>query len=119
MDEGGLIGRLSFLGRGTPPGFVVRLITLPPGRQRSYVEGEWTDALVVVERGAVELETRGGACGLFFCGDVLSLDGLQLRALRNAGRAPVLLTAISRSGSSRLDSCADPEPPIPLPGAGV
>jgi hypothetical protein len=52
MDD----GRLSFLGRRLEPAFVLHMITLPPGRQHRYVEKEWSDTLVVVERGAVELE---------------------------------------------------------------
>jgi hypothetical protein len=114
MDD----GRLSFLGRRLEPAFVVRLITLPPSRQRRYVEEEWSDTLVVVERGAVELESLSGTPRIFVSGDVLWLDRLSLRALRNRGRVPVLLSAVSRSSTSsgltprrvEGDRCLFPEP---------
>jgi hypothetical protein len=96
MDD----GRLSFLGRRLEPAFVLRLITLPPGRQRRYVEKEWSDTLVVVERGAVELEYLSGTRRLFVSGDVLWLDRSPLRALRNRGRVPALLSGVSRSSAS-------------------
>jgi hypothetical protein len=96
MDD----GRLSFLGRRLEPAFVLRLITLPPGRQRRYVEKEWSDTLVVVERGAVELEYFSGTHRLFVSGDVVWLDRLPLRALLNRDRVPALLSAVSRSSAS-------------------
>jgi hypothetical protein len=119
MDEGRGEGGLSFLGRQLAPAFVVRLITLPPGEQRGYVNEEWSDALVVVERGAVELESPSGARRLFVSGDVLRLDRLPMRVLRNHGRLPVLLSAVSRRTASGLGSQPDRARPIPFPGTGV
>jgi hypothetical protein len=86
---------LSFLGRPLPPAFELRVVAIAPGRARAYHEGEWRDALVFVERGEIELES---ACGSprFARGDVLWLIGLPLRALKNPGREPALLVAISR-----------------------
>jgi hypothetical protein len=88
--------RLSFLDRRVPPGFQVRQIAVAPGAERTVQEGEWADALVVVERGTIELECRNGARRSFGSGDVLCLRRLRLRLLRNRGHGPVLVIAISR-----------------------
>ena len=65
--------------------FEVRWVRVPPGCTRAYDEAEWQDALVVIERGAIELEGSSGNRHHFGRGDVLSLAGLSLRALRNTG----------------------------------
>ena len=88
--------RLSFLDRRVPPQFQVRQIAVPPDAERTVQQGEWADALLVVERGRVEVECLDGARGSFGRGDVLCLRRLSLRLLRNRGRGPVLLIAISR-----------------------
>ena len=88
--------RPSFLGKPVPPAFEFRLVTIPPGGVRDYNEAEWRDALVVVQRGSIELETRQGSRRAFVTGDMLCLIGLSLRALHNHGHEPVLLLAVSR-----------------------
>jgi hypothetical protein len=93
MDAG---ARLSFLGRRLGPAFAVRRIAVAPGAERAYDAAEWRDALVVVERGAVELECRSGARRTFVSGDILCLSRLPLRALRNPGGVPALLALVSR-----------------------
>jgi quercetin dioxygenase-like cupin family protein len=86
----------AFLGRPIPSAFEFRLVTIPPGGVRAYQEADWRDALVVVERGSIELETRQGRRRAFATGDMLCLIGLSLRALHNRGHEPVLLVAVSR-----------------------
>ena len=76
--------------------FEVRWVRVLPGCTRAYDEAEWQDALVVIERGAIELEGSSGNRHHFGRGDVLSLAGLSLRALRNPGREPALLLAVAR-----------------------
>lgn len=93
MDHG---ERLSFPDRRVPPQFQVRQIVVPPGAERAVQEGEWADALVVVEDGRIELECLDGARCSFGNGDVLCLRRLRLGLLRNRGHRPVLLIAISR-----------------------
>jgi quercetin dioxygenase-like cupin family protein len=78
------------------PGFEVRAVGLEPGGHRIYHRAEWSDALVVVTRGEVELECSGGLSYLFKRGDLLWLTELPLRALHNRGREPVVLVAVSR-----------------------
>lgn len=89
-------GRLSFLERELPPSFELRLIVVPPGCQRAFDEVEWRDALVIVERGEIDLECTGGTTRRFRAGDVLYLTGLPLRALLNRAQRPALLVAVSR-----------------------
>jgi hypothetical protein len=89
-------GRISFLGRRLPALFVLRLVSVPPGAEHAYDEEEWRDAIVVVEEGAVDLESVGGASQRFERGAVLWLTGLPLRALMNYGDVPAVLSAVSR-----------------------
>jgi hypothetical protein len=87
---------VSFIDRPVPPAFELRVVAIPPGHERAYDETEWRGALVVVERGEVELECRAGGrlqCG---AGAVLWLVGLPLRALHNRGPETALLAAVSR-----------------------
>lgn len=82
-------------------GFEIRRLSIPPGGERTYDETEWSDAIVVVEQGSVELEMRGGRRGTFVRGDVLHIDALPVRLLRNPGRVPTVLAATSRSHRDR------------------
>jgi hypothetical protein len=112
MDDGGGGDRLSFLGRRIPPAFELRVVAVAPGRDRAYREAEWRDAIVIVERGQIELESSRGGRRCFGRGDVLWLIGLPLRALHNPGRAPALLVAISRrlpNTRSVLDASLSPQ----------
>ena len=88
--------RPSFLGKPIPAAFEFSIVTIPPGGARAYQEAEWRDALVVVETGSIELETRQGRRRAFATGDMLCLVGLSLRALHNHGHESVLLVAVSR-----------------------
>jgi len=88
--------RLAFLERRLPPSFELRVVSVGPGRQRAYDEAEWRDALVLLERGEIELECLSGVRRRFECGDLLWLVGLPLRALHNRGREPAVLVAVSR-----------------------
>ena len=99
MDGDG--GVRSFLGRRLPPWFVLRVVTVPVGSAVAYVEEEWRGAIVVVERGEVELEALDGERHRFGAGDLIWLDGVRLRVLRNAGEHPVQLKAISRPSGQR------------------
>jgi hypothetical protein len=96
MDPDAGPDRLSFLAGQVPPGFQLRVATIAPGRQRASRADEWRDALVVVERGQVEVECLGGSRHRFGCGDLLCLSGLPLRALHNPGSEPAVLVAVTR-----------------------
>jgi hypothetical protein len=88
---------VTFVGRLVPACVRTCLFTIAPGRERPYVGAEWRDALVVVEAGTIELECVGGARPRFERGDILFLAGLPLRAIRNVGEAPALVSAVRRA----------------------
>jgi hypothetical protein len=77
-------------------GFVLRTVAVAPGGERPYDAVEWQDALVVVGRGRVELESRGGRRHAFGRGETLWLGGMPLRALCNPGRETAVLIAVAR-----------------------
>ena len=87
---------LSFLDRRLPPAFELRAISLAPGAERAYDAEEWRDALVVVERGEIELEPIAGGRTHLGPGAVLWLFGLPLRALHNRGTEPAIVVAVAR-----------------------
>jgi hypothetical protein len=80
-----------------------RVVSVAPGRARDYDEADWRDALVLVVRGEIELEARGGSRRRFARGAVLSLAGLSLRALHNRGAEPAELVAVRRRRAARAE----------------
>ena len=88
---------LSFLQTPLPRAFDLRLVAIPPGCSEPYDAAVWADALVVVERGAVQLECARGGRRAFAAGSVIFLTGLPLRSIHNPGPEPALLAAVSRS----------------------
>jgi hypothetical protein len=87
---------LSFLGRPLPEAFELLVITLAPGRERAFEPAEWRDAIVVVERGEVELEAIDGDRARFAGGAVVSLAGLPFRTLRNDGDDTAVIAVVRR-----------------------
>lgn len=93
---------LPFVDGPVSPAFRRQVVTLEPGEALAYVEADWRGALVVVERGDLELECRAGGRRRFGSRDVLWLDGLGLARLRNPGHDLTVLVAVRRR---------DPPPP--------
>ena len=87
---------ISFAGRRCPARFRLRTVTLQPSDAIDFVPSDWTDSVVVVERGALEIECSTGRRATFAEGAVLVFDGLRLCRLRNAGGVPLVLSALSR-----------------------
>lgn len=96
---------VSFVGRQLPGAFKLQVVTVVPGRPQDYHAAEWSDRLVVVESGVLELEDVDGCCHRFEPGSVVTLDGMPLRWLRAAGTGPVRLSVVSRRapGMSRRE----------------
>jgi len=92
--------RLSLLGRPLPSGFELLVVTLAPGRRRAFESVEWRDAIVVVERGEIELESLRGGRARFARGDAMCLTGLPLRALHNGGPGLAVLAVVRRRVAS-------------------
>jgi quercetin dioxygenase-like cupin family protein len=78
------------------PGFRRRTVTIAPQDTVPYVSENWHDALVVIERGEVDLCCVRGGRRRFAQGAILFLEGLALTALHNPGLEDVVLVALSR-----------------------
>ena len=100
----------TFLGRPVPAAFDVRTVSIPAGASRAYDEDEWHDALVVLERGELEVECTRGGRRRFERGAVICLVGLALRTLHSLGPESVVLVAVSRR-TARPEAAPAPRPP--------
>jgi hypothetical protein len=89
-------GPLCLLGRRVAPAFELRVRVVPPGRADRVDNATWRDALVEVARGQLEVEFASGERRRFEAGEVLWLDGLPSRLLRNCGLGSAVLVAIRR-----------------------
>lgn len=83
-------------GATLPPAFERWELVLEPGAERPTDASEWAGALVLVERGCVEVDCRAGGHRSFHAGDLLALGWLPVRTLRNRGSEAVELLAIRR-----------------------
>ena len=81
-----------------------REIRISPRAERRFNAKEWTDALVIVTAGVLELESSHGARRRFGLGNTLFFSGLRLRALRNPGPVTTVLSAVTRRRYDRLAS---------------
>ena len=86
---------------GRSPTFVRRLVMVPPQQPLLYDPADWRDAIVIVNRGKLEIECLGGTRQHFGPGAVICLEDVPLRAIRSAGEEPVVLVAISRRPTAR------------------
>ena len=80
--------------------FVRRLVTIEPGGVVAYDDADWRDAIVFVEDGEIVLECVRGGARRFRRGDILWLEGLPLRCVRNPGAVRTRLLAVSRYARS-------------------
>jgi quercetin dioxygenase-like cupin family protein len=79
--------------------FSVRAVAVAPGDELAYEEADWRDAIVVVQRGEIELRGVSGASRGFRRGDLLWLQKVPLAALHNPGAEPAVLLAIARANT--------------------
>jgi hypothetical protein len=93
--------RITFLGTRCPKDFRLHTLTLDPRGTIDYRPADWADALVVVERGALEVECRGGARAQFDAGAILAFAALAVRRLRNPSSKPLVLSILSRVRSAQ------------------
>jgi hypothetical protein len=87
---------LSFLRDRWNPECRVRTLILEPGDAVDVRPADWADALVVVERGCLQIECDSGARAVFQPGAVLALTLLELRRLRSVGTTALVVSAVSR-----------------------
>ena len=97
---------LSFLGRRLPPWVRLHVVVIPPGCTHPFDPGCWRGALIVVERGSVELEQRSGRCVCCPEGYIGTLSGLSLRALHNRGDRTAVITGVSRATGTHAQPAA-------------
>jgi hypothetical protein len=71
-------------------------LVIAAGATLPYDEERWRDAMVVVERGEIDLCCSRGGRRRFVAGAVLFFDGLGLRALHNPGLEDTVLVSLSR-----------------------
>ena len=118
---------ISFLGRRLPEWVQLHVVVIPPGGAHAFDPGCWRGALVIVERGAIELELSNGRRFPCSQGYIGTLSGLSsLRHLRNRGDRPAVITAVSRASphgqaqpAAGTDTSAESSCPLggPEPGA--
>jgi hypothetical protein len=101
--------QLTFLGRRLPPACRIHTVVLAPSAALDYRHRQWADALVVVERGTLEVECGSGARARFGAGAVLTFATVRPRRLLNPGMTPLLLSALIRSRAGD-DGSAGPDP---------
>ena len=89
-------GRVSLIGRKLSRRFRLELIVLVPGAERPPDAVTRRAALVVVERGEIEIELTNRVCQRFGSGAVLYTAGLPLRVIRNVAPETVLMSFLSR-----------------------
>ena len=95
-----IAGSVTALAGALPAVFRRRRVVIPAGSRYPYDASEWYGALVVVERGVVELEWPTGVSRGFATGSALWLAELPLLALRAGGPEPVVLVALTRRTGS-------------------
>lgn len=86
-----------------PPAFERWRCRLGAGVSRVTHPGEWAGALVLVERGRLEVRCDRGGRHVFDTGDLLVLGWLPLRSLHNAGEVAVELLAVRRRGDRPVE----------------
>jgi hypothetical protein len=89
--------RLDLIARDDTPHLTKGVLILAAHDECVFRSADWTDTLIEVEDGQLEIESDSGGRLLLLPGDVLTLDGLPLRALRSVGNGPTVLVTIRRS----------------------
>jgi hypothetical protein len=83
-----------------PAGFVRRDVSIAPDDEVAFEASDWRDAIVHLAVGTLEIEDTLGFRGRFESGAILCFDRMPVRAMRNAGRGPLVLVALSRCTDS-------------------
>lgn len=89
--------RLDLLERPLPHGFAIRLLVLEPGERLPCDTRTWSNTLIEVECGEVDLHLPGDRRLRMRSGDAFWLSGLPVRSISNPGRSPAALTGLVRA----------------------
>ena len=82
-----------------PPTFERWRTEIGAGTSRPTSAAEWAGCVVLVERGAIEVDCTAGGYRSFVAGDLLALGWLPLERIRNPGPEVARLLAVRRRGS--------------------
>lgn len=93
MRTGGGLAR-TLTREGIQPTFDRWRLAIPSGAALLTKAGEWTDCLVMVESGTIEVVGEAGSRGRFEAGDLLALTWLRVCGLHNPGPDEARLVAI-------------------------
>ena len=94
----------SWLPAAGRPDYEQRRLVIASGAEQASCAAAWADALVVLERGSLEVECLAGARETFNAPAVLCLSWLPLRTLRSTGADPAVVVAVRRRGSLRPEA---------------
>ena len=86
----------AWLPRPGAPEYEQRRVSIAPGAELVSDAADWSDALVVLERGGVEVECTAGTRQRYAARALLCLAWLPLRLLRSTGAEPAVLLAVRR-----------------------
>ena len=86
-----------------PEGFSRRVLRVAPGRELAVPSGRLPDAILVVERGVLELGCRSETSRRFGRGSMIPLARLPVSRLRSVGPDPLVLVAVSRASLRGTD----------------
>lgn len=95
-----MTARLSLWDTPLPPSMQRHVLVLAPQDEHPYSATEWTDALVVVEAGVIDVEATSGQRHRFAAGAVLHLTGVPVHALHNPGDHDAVIVAVRRRTDS-------------------
>jgi hypothetical protein len=80
--------------------FERRRVVIDPWSELPTLPREWAGAIVVLEEGILEVVCAAGGRRTYVAGDILALDWLPIRMLRNPAPVPTRLLAVRRAVSS-------------------
>jgi hypothetical protein len=84
------------------PPFERREMAIAPGESIAPPDDAWTDAIVVVEEGEIELVGRDGATVRIRLGGILWFTDVTRCSLRNPGGIPAVISSVRRIPSRRV-----------------
>jgi len=106
---------LPFVHGPPPPSIERRTVTVEPHASLAYDSDHWTDALVLLTEGNLQLEDLSGREWHLGRGSVLCLAELPLRRLHNPGLATAALIVVNTATRSNRRGLELPSQPA---GAG-
>jgi hypothetical protein len=86
-----------------PTGFSQRVLRVASGFELNLETACLHKAIVLVERGELEVECRAGARRRFGCGSMIAIAGVPIAHLRSVGADPLVLLAVSRTSHRATD----------------